>query len=116
MPKAPLKAQIIIGLFAVLAIVYGFSIARVDQSSGRHQITVVPGQLIAVRTDSVSMSMASSDPWVVAPLMTSSARAYFLALKPGRAILSAQSSPECLECGRQPLVPWTLEVTVWPSG
>lgn len=115
MPKAPLKAQIIIGLFAVLAIAYGFSIARVDQLTGPRAITVVPGQLIVVRTDAVSTSMASSDPSVVAPLLTSFPRAYFLALRPGRVTLSASSPPACPRC-LSAVVHWTLAVAVWPSG
>ena len=117
MPKAPLKAQIIISLFAVLAIAYGLSIARVEQTPNPGHINVVPGQLIVVRMNVISIAPTSSDPGVVAPLpinSSASPRAYFLALKPGRARLSATSKPTCAEC-LSALVRWTLDVTVWPG-
>ena len=53
-PKAPIRAQIIIGLFAVLAIAYGFSIVRLDGTATGTR-SVVPGQLIVVRIDRPSI-------------------------------------------------------------
>ena len=115
MPKAPLKAQIIIGLFAVLAIAYGFSIVRLDQSVSHSQVNVVPGQLLVVRMDVVGGPASSTDPWVVAPISTTAGRAYFVALRPGRAVLTATSSPPCGRCVAA-VAQWSLEVRVWPSG
>jgi hypothetical protein len=113
-PKAPIQAQILIGLFAVLAIAYGASIIRLDD--GSHEMrSAVPGQLIAVRMNTAWYSMTSSDPWVVAPISVSTSpttRAYFIALKPGRAKLRAYAT-SCALC----LTPtWQVEVKVWPSG
>jgi hypothetical protein len=113
-PKAPVQAQILIGLFAVLAIAYGASIMRLENTSTetRHAI---PGQLILVRSKIALYYATSSDPWVVAPIRssTSAARqAYFIALKPGHATLRAFYSA-CTQCR---LASWQLEVIVWPSG
>jgi hypothetical protein len=113
-PKAPLQAQIIIGLFAVLAIAYGASIIRLDNTSAGTR-TAVPGQLIAVRIDRSMYSMATSDPWVVKPISVSTSpvtRAYFVALKPGRARLTAHYI-SCLQCL---VATWSIEVRVWPGG
>jgi hypothetical protein len=113
MPKAPLKAQIVIGLFAVLVIAYGSSIVRLDGTSSGTR-TAFPGQLIAVRIDRTMYYMASSDAWVVKPISVSTSpvtRAYFLALKPGRATLSAHNT-SCIQC----LVSmWSVEVFVRPG-
>ena len=44
MPEAPIQAQILIGLFAVLAIAYGASIVRLDgTSTGLSGKLVIPG-------------------------------------------------------------------------
>ena len=117
MPKAPLKAQIIIGLFAVLAIAYGFSIVRFDDASNGTR-SVLPGQLIVVRIERPSIAIKTSDPWVVALLSeagTPQSVGYFVALKPGRATLSAVLPPPCKECLAATVL-WRVDVTVWPSG
>jgi hypothetical protein len=114
MPKAPLQAQLIIGLLAVLAIAYGASIMRLESTS-REARQVVPGQLILVRSSTALYYPTSSDPWIVAPVAASSSAAkqvYFIALKPGHATLRAFFSA-CTPCL---LAAWQLEVTVWPSG
>jgi hypothetical protein len=113
-PKAPLRAQILIGLFAVLAIAYGASIIRLENTftETRHAI---PGQLILVRSNIALDHPTSSDPWIVAPIAVSSSAArqvYFIALKPGRATLRASYSA-CAPCL---MAAWHLEVIVWPSG
>jgi|ERR1041385_5711617 hypothetical protein len=114
MPRAPIQAQILVGLFAVLAIAYGASIMRLDNNSTdpRHAL---PGQLILVRSHVPLYYATSSDPWVVAPIAAGSSaatQAYFVALKPGHATLRAFYSA-CTQCL---LAAWHLEVTVWPSG
>ena len=113
-PKAPIQAQILIGLFAVLAIAYGASIVRLyDGSQGTR--SAVPGQLIVVGMNRSWYSLTSSDPWVVTPISvrTSAAtRAYFIALRPGRAKLQAYPT-SCTTCLS---VMWQVEVRVWPSG
>jgi hypothetical protein len=113
-PKAPIQAQILIGLFAVLAIAYGASIMRLDYTSTEAR-RALPGQLIMVRSRLPLYYATSSDPWVVAPIAAGSSaakQAYFIALKPGRATLRALYSA----CTRCLLAAWHLEVTVWPSG
>ncbi len=116
MPKAPLKAQIFIGLFAVLAIAYGLAIVRLDDGSlGKRN--AVPGQLIVVNIGVPSSSMTSSDPWVVAPISVSlspKTRAYFIALKPGHATLRAILPNPCNGCLSRTRL-WSVEVTVWPG-
>jgi hypothetical protein len=115
MPRAPLRAQIIIGLLAVLVIAYGWSVIRLDGDSGGYR-TAVPGQLIAIRIDRPMDSVTSTDTRVVAPVSVSVSpltRAYFLALTPGRATLRALSP--CSEC-RFRLILWSVEIRVWPSG
>ena len=113
-PKAPIQAQILIGLFAVLAIAYGASIVRLGDGSNDTR-SVVPGQLIVVGMNRAWYSLTSSDPWVVAPISVRTSpttRSYFIALKPGRAKLQAYST-SCTLC----LTPmWQVEVRVWPSG
>jgi hypothetical protein len=115
-PKAPVQAQIIIGLLAVLAIAYGASIMRLsDSSSGTRW--AVPGQLIVVGIEKSMYSMTTSDPWVVKPISVNTApvtRAYFLALKPGRATLRAYAT-RCTQCLSQSSI-WQVEIRVWPSG
>jgi hypothetical protein len=115
-PKAPIQAQILIGLFAVLAIAYGAAIIRLeDTSTGTRN--AVPGQLIFVHMDRAWQSMTSSDPSVVAPISVSTSpttRAFFIALKPGRATLRALPS-RCTECLSVTVI-WSIEVKVWPSG
>ena len=115
MPKAPVKAQIIIGLFAVLAVAYGLAIERIDQTANGTSLSVVPGQLIAIRFDRAMYSVTSTDPWVVVPMPLSGSpatRAFFLALKPGRATLRAHyiSCTNCLTAI------WFVDIRVWPSG
>jgi hypothetical protein len=115
-PKAPIQAQILIGLVAVLAIAYGASIIRLDSTSTGTR-SAVPGQLIFVSMDRAWDSVTSSDPWVVTPVSVSTSpttRAYFIALKPGRATLLACPS-QCTESIPLSLV-WSMEVKVWPGG
>jgi hypothetical protein len=115
MPKAPLPAQITIVLLAVLAIVYGASVVRLteDSSGTRH---AVPGQLVVVTMHSSWTSLQSSDASVVAPIsvsLTPITRGYFLALKPGRAVLQSygRPCPTCLSLTRG----WRVEIEVWPG-
>jgi hypothetical protein len=113
-PKAPIQAQILIGLFAVLAIAYGASIIRLDGASNGTR-GAVPGQLIVVSMSRAWYSLISTDPWVVAPISVRTSpttRAYFIALKPGRAKLQAYPT-SCSTCLS---VMWQVEVMVWPSG
>jgi hypothetical protein len=116
-PKAPIQAQIIIGLFAVLAIAYGLSIVRLgDTSTGTR--SVFPGQLIVVRIDRPSILVKTSDASVIAPLSataTPQSVGYFVAVKPGHAALSAVLPPPCRECLSATFL-WHVDVIVWPSG
>ena len=112
-PKAPIQAQILIGLFAVLAIAYGASIVRLDGTSTGTQ-TVLPGQLIVLGIDRTMYFVNSSDWWVVRPISVSTSpvtRAYFLAFKPGRARLSAHYN-SCIQCLA---AIWSVDVTVRPG-
>ena len=120
-PKAPIQAQILIGLFAVLAIAYGASVIRLGDGSHGSR-SAVPGQLIAVRMDAGWDSLTSSNPSVVKPIsvkLSPVATGYFIALLPGRSILSAVSNPcptdavpRCMAAMRL----WQVEVRVWPGG
>ena len=120
-PKAPIQAQILIGLFAVLAIAYGASIIRLSEGSLGSR-SALPGQLIAVRMDASWDSLTSSNPSVVKPIsvtLSPVTTGYFIALLPGRSILSAVSSPcpadavpRCMALSRL----WQVEVRVWPGG
>src|SRR5690349_6655391 len=111
MPKAPVQAQIVIGLFAVLVIAYGFAIVRLDGTSSGTR-SVVAGQLIVVRIERASISLKTSDPWVVAPVSLSHAPqtlGYFVAVTPGRASLSAVLTPPCGQCLAATVL-WSVEV------
>ena len=115
MPKAPLPAQITIVLFAVLAIVYGASVIRLteDAVGTRH---AVPGQLVMVMLHSTWTSLESSDASVLAPISVSLSpitTGYFLALKPGKAVLRAFARP-CLGCLSESRM-WRTEIEVWPG-
>ncbi|HEY0832148.1 MAG TPA: hypothetical protein VGE99_13475 [Candidatus Dormibacteraeota bacterium] len=115
MPKAPLPAQIIIALLAVLVIIYGASVVRLseDASGTRH---AAPGQLVVVVMHSSWTSLQSSDASVLAPISVSLkpiARGYFLALKPGKATLLA-SDVACSGCVSA-LRTWRTEIEVWPG-
>jgi hypothetical protein len=117
-PKAPLKAQIVIGLFAVLMIAYGFSIIRLDEGSTGTR-NALPGQLIVVRLDSPWASLASSDNSVVVAVsitLSPNATGYFLALRPGRATLTAVPAQRCTLCREPPPKQWTVHITVGPGG
>lgn len=114
-PKAPLPAQIIIVLFAVLVIIYSASVVRLseDASGTRH---AAPGQLVVVVMHSSWTSLQSSDASVLAPISVSLkpiTRGYFLALKPGKATLHASdvTCPGCLSASRI----WRTEIEVWPG-
>jgi hypothetical protein len=114
MPRAPIQAQILIGLFAVLAIAYGASVMRLDNTSAESR-QALPGQLIMVRSHMPMYYATSSDPWVVAPIAAGSSgtkQAYFIALKPGHVTLRAFYSA-CTECL---MAAWQLDVKVWPGG
>ena len=113
MPKAPLRAQIVIGLFAVLAIAWGLSIVRLDAASSGTRF-VLPGQLITVGIDRTMYYMESSDAWVVAPISITTSpqtRAYFLAIKPGHATLSAHY----IACKQCLVSMWLVNVFVRPG-
>jgi hypothetical protein len=120
-PKAPIQAQILIGLFAVLAIAYGASIIRLaDASHGSR--SAVPGQLIVVRMNGSWGSLTSSNTSVLKPIsitLSPTATGYFIALLPGRSTLSALSNPCPTDAVPRCMLPariWQVEVKVWPSG
>lgn len=116
MPKAPLKAQIVIGLFAVLMIAYGFSVIRLDEGSSGTR-NALPGQLIVVRMHGSWEQIKSSDDSVVKTIYVSSPSmrtGYFLALRPGKATLSSSGTP-CVGCGVR-TVGWQVVVAVGPGG
>jgi hypothetical protein len=116
-PKAPIQAQIIIGLFAVLTIAYVLSIVRLNGTATGTR-SVVPGQVIVVRIERPSILVKTSNQWVVAPLSatgTPQSVGYFVAVKPGHATLSAVLPPPCREC-LSPTLLWRVDVIVWPSG
>src|SRR4051812_38940413 len=116
-PKAPVQAQILIGLFAVLAIAYGASIIRLDATSAGIR-NALPGQLIVVSMNASGYSITSSDPSVVAPVLVSTSpisRAYFVAVKPGRSTLRGVLPSPCAQC-LSLLAGWSMEVKVWPGG
>ena len=86
-----------------------------DSSSGTRW--AVPGQLIVVGMQKSIYSMTTSDPWVVKPISVTTSpltRAYFLAVKPGRATLRAYAT-RCTQCLSQSSL-WQVEIRVWPSG
>ena len=120
-PKAPIQAQILIGLFAVLAIAYGASIIRLSDGSLGSR-SALPGQLIAVRMDATWDSLTSSNPSVVKPISVTRSpvtTGYFIALLPGRSTLSAVRNPCPTNVVPRCLLParlWQVEVRVWPSG
>jgi hypothetical protein len=115
MPKAPVPAQIIIALLAVLVIIYSASVVRLseDSSGTRH---AAPGQLVVVVMHSSWTSLQSSNASVLAPISVSLkpiTRGYFLALKPGKATLRAfgVACSGCLSASRT----WRAEIEVWPG-
>ncbi len=120
-PKAPIQAQILIGLFAVLAIAYGASIVRLDDGSHASR-SAVPGQLIVVRLGTSWDFLTSSNTSVVKPIsvkLAPVATGYFIALSPGRSRLSAVSNPCPVNAVARCMAParlWQVEVNVWPGG
>ena len=120
-PKAPIQAQILIGLFAVLAIAYGASIVRLDGTSTGSR-TVLPGQLIVVRMNTSFGSLTSSNTSVlklISVQLSPVANGYFIALLPGTSTLSALSNPCPTDAVPRCMLPartWQVEVRVWPSG
>ena len=120
-PKAPIQAQILIGLFAVLAIAYGASIIRLDDTSAGIR-TALPGQLLVVRMHSTWNSLSSSNNSVLAAISVTlkpTTTAYFIALMPGRSTLTAISNPCPTTAVPRCLAPerfWRIEIRVWPSG
>jgi ABC-type phosphate transport system permease subunit len=115
MPKAPLAAQILIVLFAILVIAYSVSAIHLSEDSAGKRFAL-PGQLVVVQMHSSWTSMDSSDHGVLAPISVTlkpTARAYFIALKPGTATLRADFSAcrECLSLVRG----WWVEIEVRPG-
>ena len=115
MPKAPRPAQILIILGAVLLIVYGVGIIRVNDSSSSKRYAV-PGQLIVVNLHSAWNSLQSSDEAVARPISVSvrpNTTGYFIALRPGTATLRA-FYVRCIEC-LSLVASWAVEIEVRPG-
>jgi hypothetical protein len=110
----------VIAIALVLVIEGVFAIRLSTNSQPRHQ--AFPGQVLAVNLDGPWTELTSSDASVVAPMRISlspTVTGYFLALRPGKATLMAQSHPSCLDAQPRCLIVqmvWSAEVDVrlWP--
>ena len=126
MPRAPRAAQILIVLFATLAVAYGAAVVHVGQETlslgyvpTEH---TVPGELVVVRMQGPWDWLRSSDESVLEPIsveLKPKTTGYFVAMKPGKAELMAVSDPcpatmpppRCMA----PAVLWRVDVEVWPG-
>ena len=126
MPRAPRAAQVLILLFATVAIAYGAGVIHVGQETLSLAYVptehTVPGELVVVRMQGQWDSLRSSDESVLEPVsikLGPITTGYFVAIKPGKAALMAVSnpcpatmpSPRCTA----PAVMWQVAVEVWPG-
>jgi hypothetical protein len=107
---------VVVGV-ALAVVLEGVFVIRLSTSSpwSHH---AYPGQVIAVDIDGEWKELKSSDESVVAPIrVTVSPRTigYFLAVRPGKAILATRALHSCREAVPQCLMPemrWAAEIDV----